>query len=140
MKYQSPQLSWTQAPEDTKSFAITLYDPDAPTGSGWWHWLVFNLPATVSDLPKGAGNVGINDLPKQVIQSINDFGIYGYGGPCPPQGDKAHAYILTVYALDTLEIPLDKDANPAKVGFYINQHTIAKASLIFYHQRCCEDC
>ena len=137
---KSPQLRWENAPQDTKSFAITLYDPDAPTGSGWWHWLVFNIPSSLTLIPSNAGDVTADLLPKEVIQSITDYGIYGYGGPCPPQGDKAHMYLLTLHALDTEKIDLDKQANPALVGFYINQHTIAKASLVFYHQRDKEGC
>ena len=98
-KNESPQLSWINAPEGTKSFAVTIYDPDAPTGSGWWHWLVFDIPAHTNELVPNAGNVQLNLAPKGAIQSITDYGAKGYGGPCPPQGHGIHEYIITVYAL-----------------------------------------
>ncbi len=131
----SPQLFWENAPNETKSYAITIYDPDAPTGSGWWHWLAFNIPATINEIPKNAGNPELKLLPTTVIQSINDYGSYGYGGPCPPKGDKTHRYIITVYALNTGKLELNKNTNPATVGFYLNNHSIAKASLIIYYGR-----
>ncbi len=132
---KSPQLYWVSPPEQTKSFALTMYDPDAPTGSGWWHWIVFDIPKHVTELPDGAGNIENKQMPENVIQSITDFGSYGYGGPCPPEGDAYHAYIITVYALDVEKLGLDKNTNPATVGFYLNNHTIAKASLIAYYKR-----
>ena len=95
---QSPQLSWKNAPEGTKSFAITMYDPDAPTGSGFWHWVVFDIPSTSNELVTNAGNVSLNLSPKGAIQSVTDFGIKGFGGPCPPVGHGIHQYIITVYA------------------------------------------
>ncbi|RMH63960.1 MAG: YbhB/YbcL family Raf kinase inhibitor-like protein [Calditrichaeota bacterium] len=131
----SPQLSWRDAPEGTKSFAVTMYDPDAPTGSGWWHWVVFNLPAEVHELASGAGDPSKGLMPRGAVQSVTDFGKSGYGGPCPPKGDGPHAYIITVHALDTKALPLDASANPALVGFHINAHTLAKASLVFYYER-----
>lgn len=88
----SPSLSWSGAPSDTKSFAITVYDPDAPTGSGFWHWVVFNIPASTTSVPLNAGDVKKKLMPKGAIQSRTDFGTDGYGGPCPPQGDKPHHY------------------------------------------------
>jgi Raf kinase inhibitor-like YbhB/YbcL family protein len=127
----SPQLSWQNAPKDTKSFAITVYDPDAPTGSGWWHWVVFNISKDTFILPSGFGN----SESQEVIQSLTDFGTTGFGGACPPINDKAHRYIFTVYALDIENIGLDKNANPALVGFYLNAHTLAKASLISYYKQ-----
>ena len=131
----SPQLFWENYPKETRSFALTVYDPDAPTGSGWWHWLIFNIPVSITELPKGAGNPKNNFLPETVTQSINDYGEYGYGGPCPPQGDKPHGYIITLYALKVEKINLGKDTNPATVGFYLNSNTIAKASLLIYYRR-----
>src|SRR6266571_4858543 len=89
-KNVSPSLAWRNAPAGTKSFAITVYDPDAPTGSGWWHWIVFDIPADVTSLPAGVGNPASGQTPKGAVQSKNDFGKPGYGGPCPPQGDKPH--------------------------------------------------
>ena len=132
---KSPQLAWSAAPAGTKSFAITMYDPDAPTGSGWWHWVVFNIPANVFELKQGAGNIAAQLMPDAAIQSLTDFGIAGYGGPCPPENDKPHAYIITVYALKIADLGIDKTASPALVGFIINQNILAKASLIVYSKR-----
>lgn len=131
----SPQLSWNNAPEGTKSFAVTIYDPDAPTGSGWWHWLIFDIPSNSSELKPGAGTVDLKLAPKQSIQTKTDFGTFGYGGPCPPPGRKPHQYIVTVYALKTEKLGIDKNASPALVGFYLNANVIQKASLVFYYQR-----
>ncbi|QKF77739.1 YbhB/YbcL family Raf kinase inhibitor-like protein [Arcobacter defluvii] len=127
----SPELSWKDAPKGTKSFAITAYDPDAPTGSGWWHWIVFDISKDKFTLPTGFGN----SESKNAIQSITDYGKSGFGGACPPVGDKAHRYVFTVHALDIETLGLDKNANPALVGFYLNSHTLAKASLISYYGR-----
>jgi len=131
----SPQLYWENVPADTKSFAINMYDPDAPTGSGWWHWVLFDLPANTAELKEGAGDASKGLLPAGAIQSITDFGQSGFGGPCPPVGSGYHQYIITVYALKTAKLGLDKTANPAMVGFYLNQNTIAKSSLVFYYKR-----
>jgi Raf kinase inhibitor-like YbhB/YbcL family protein len=131
----SPQLSWENAPKDAKSFAVTIHDPDAPTGSGWWHWLMFDIPASITELVSDAGNTGKNLAPAGTVQSMTDFGKGGYGGPCPPEGHGFHAYVVTVHALKTEKLGLDKNANPALVGFMLNQQTIAKASLVFYHKR-----
>jgi Raf kinase inhibitor-like YbhB/YbcL family protein len=124
----SPALSWKGAPRDTKSFALTVYDPDAPTGSGWWHWVVYNIPADVSELPAGAGNPG-GSLPAGALQGHTDFGTSGFGGPCPPAGDKPHRYIFTVYALSVDKISVPDEASAAMVGFMIHASTLAKASL-----------
>ncbi|TAF47231.1 MAG: YbhB/YbcL family Raf kinase inhibitor-like protein [Sphingobacteriales bacterium] len=132
---KSPQLHWVNAPQGTQSFAITMYDPDAPTGSGWWHWLVFDIPANQYSLPQEAGNISLNLIPKGTIQSITDFGVPGYGGPCPPQGHGFHQYIITVYALKVAKLGLNKTANPAMVGYYIGTNTLAKASLVMYFKR-----
>ncbi len=131
----SPELVWSGAPKGTKSFAVTLYDPDAPTGSGWWHWIVFNIPASVHRLPAGAGDPAKGLLPKGAVQSRTDFGKPGFGGACPPAGDRAHRYIFTVYALDVEKLPLDEKSPPALVGFMLEKHAIAKASLISYYGR-----
>lgn len=127
----SPQLSWENAPKGTKSFAITVYDPDAPTGSGWWHWVVFDIPSNKTTLASGFGN---SDS-KGAIQGITDYGKTGFGGACPPVGDKAHRYIFTVHALDIETLGLDKNTNAATVGYYINSHSIAKASIISYYNK-----
>jgi Raf kinase inhibitor-like YbhB/YbcL family protein len=125
----SPELRWEQAPKDTKSFAMTVYDPDAPTGSGWWHWVIFNIPSSITSLSAGAGRSDGSGAPQGTVQSITDFGQQGYGGPCPPQGDKPHRYIFTVYALKVDQLPLKKEASGAMVGYYLNQNALGKASL-----------
>lgn len=132
---QSPQLSWKNAPEGTKSFAVTMYDPDAPTGSGWWHWVVFDIPSNTNELVAGAGDVASNLAPKGVIQSITDYGAKGYGGPCPPEGHGLHQYIITVYALKIDQLGLDENTNPAVVGYYLWNNTLAKASIVTYYKR-----
>jgi Raf kinase inhibitor-like YbhB/YbcL family protein len=125
-KNLSPQLSWTGAPAETKSFAITIYDPDAPTGSGWWHWVVFNIPPSVTSLPEGASLI---NMPQGVVESRTDYGEPGFGGAAPPPGDKPHHYIVTVWALDVATLPLEKNTPAAQVGFNLNHHKIAKATL-----------
>ena len=124
----SPALSWSGAPAGTKSFAVTVYDPDAPTGSGWWHWVVFNIPADVTSLPLGAGNPAGGQTPKGAVQSKTDFGKAGYGGPCPPKGDKPHRYIFTVYALKVDKIDADENSSGALVGYMLNATKLDKAS------------
>ena len=124
----SPSLKWSNAPAGTKSFAVTVYDPDAPTGSGWWHWVVFNIPANVTSLPKGVGNPASGQTPSGAVQSKTDFGKTGYGGPCPPKGDKPHRYIFSVYALSVDKIDADENASAAMVGYMINANKIGKAS------------
>lgn len=123
----SPHLAWTDAPKDTKSFVVTVYDPDAPTGSGWWHWVVYNLPADTKELPQGAGS-GKADLPAGAAQGKTDYGKEGYGGACPPEGDKPHRYIFTVHALKTDKLDIPQDATAALAGFMINANSIGKAS------------
>jgi Raf kinase inhibitor-like YbhB/YbcL family protein len=127
----SPSLSWSGAPSATKSFVITAYDPDAPTGSGWWHWVVFNVPASTTSLPKNAGDPKAKLMPEGAIQSRTDFGNGGFGGACPPLGDKPHHYTFTVFALDEdkLEYAKDDNVSAALVGFETHFHTIGKASL-----------
>ena len=132
---ESPQLSWKNAPKGTKSFAITMYDPDAPTGSGWWHWVVFDIPSNINKLAANAGNIEMNLTPKGAIQSITNFGSYGYGGPCPPLDHGLHQYIITVYALKTDTLGLNENTNPATVGYYLWNNTLAKASIVMYYQR-----
>lgn len=132
---QSPELLWKNAPEGTKSFAITMYDPDAPTGSGFWHWVVFDIPANVNELVANAGTVKSNLTPKGAVQSITDYGIKGYGGPCPPQGHGFHQYLITVYALKTDKLGVDENTNPAIVGFNLWNQTLAKASIVAYYKR-----
>ena len=124
----SPQLSWSGAPEGTKSYAITCYDPDAPTGSGFWHWTVANIPAEVSELAAGAGSRG-GDLPKGAIQGRTDYGQPGFGGAAPPAGHGPHRYIFTVFAVDVESLDVNADNSGAIYGFNLHFHTLAKASI-----------
>lgn len=124
----SPALKWSNAPAGTKSFAVTVYDPDAPTGSGWWHWVAYNIPANVTELPAGAGDVKGGAMPAGAVQGRTDYGVPGFGGACPPQGDKPHRYIFTVHALKIEKIDAPADATAALVGFMINANRLAKAS------------
>jgi Raf kinase inhibitor-like YbhB/YbcL family protein len=126
----SPQLSWQNAPADTKSFAVTIYDAAAPTGSGWWHWVVFNIPADINELPSGAGTKP-ELLPKGAVSSLTDFGKPGYGGPVPIPGSGFHPYVVTVHALSEI-LSLDNTANPATVGFTTGPLTLGKASIVAY--------
>lgn len=126
----SPELSWENPPAGTQYYAVTMYDKDAPTGSGFWHWVIFNIPAGTSGLKTNAGDPNKNLAPKEAVQSVTDFGKAGYGGPCPPPGEP-HQYLITVYALKN-KIELDKNAMPAIVGFYLNQNMLAKASIVMY--------
>ena len=128
----SPQLSWKNAPAGTKGFAITAYDPDAPTGSGWWHWVAFNIPQSTDGIKTGASNKA---MPAGSIESITSYGSKGFGGACPPKGDKAHRYIFTVYALNTEKLEQTSDARPELIGFFLNSHAIAKASIMAYYGR-----
>ncbi len=125
----SPELFWRDEPKGTKSFAVTVFDPDAPTGKGWWHWVVFDIPAGVHHLPRGAGSGRKTGLPKGAVESLNDFGTVGYGGACPPKGDRAHRYIFTVYALDVERLPAGPKTPPREVARMIEEHALARASL-----------
>lgn len=131
----SPHLSWHDAPRETQSFAITIHDESAPTGSGWWHWTVFNIPPDIHELISNAGDPKTNLMPFSAIQIKNDYGLIGYGGPCPPPGHGIHKYTVTVYALKIKDLGIDKNATAPISGFYINSNTIAKASLVFYYSR-----
>jgi Raf kinase inhibitor-like YbhB/YbcL family protein len=124
----SPALNWSGVPAGTKSLAVTVYDPDAPTGSGWWHWVAYNIPASATGLAAGAGDAEGKNLPAGTVQGRTDFGAYGFGGACPPVGDKPHRYIFTVHALKTDKLELPKDATAALVGYMLNANLIAKTS------------
>lgn len=123
---QSPQLSWSGAPEGTRSFALTCYDPDAPTGSGFWHWVVANIPTSVSELPRDASKSG---MPTGSVTVRNDTGSREYSGPCPPQGDHPHRYVFTVFAVGG-ELQVTPDTSPAVVGYQLHFNTLAKAELM----------
>lgn len=129
---RSPQLAWSNAPKGTKSFAVTAYDPDAPTGSGWWHWTVVNIPATVSELPSGSS--GTAAVPAAAIELKNDYGVAGFGGACPPPGD-VHRYVFTVHALGVETLDLPKDASNALAGFMIRANSIGQAKITAVYNR-----
>jgi Raf kinase inhibitor-like YbhB/YbcL family protein len=131
----SPQIAWSDLPEGTKSLAFTIYDPDAPTGSGWWHWLVVNIPITYKELPTNFGAQDNFKLADGILQIRNDFGFNKFGGSCPPKGDKPHKYIFTIYALKTDKIDLESTATAAFAGYSINQNVIAKASFEAFNSR-----
>lgn len=123
----SPQLSWSGFPTETRGFAVTCFDPDAPTGSGWWHWIALNLPAATTALAADAGNLDGSGLPEGAIQLRNDMGEKGYGGAAPPAGDHLHRYLFAVHALDVATLEVSADAPPAVAGFNLTFHTIARA-------------
>lgn len=129
---KSPELYWENAPRGTESFAITMYDKDAPTGSGFWHWVVYNIPPDIFELKEGAGNISQKNLPDSAINGMNDAGLNGYIGPCPPPAQN-HLYLITVYALKT-KLKLNKLASAAMIGFMLNSNSLAKSSIAIYGQ------
>ncbi len=131
----SPALTWSGEPKNTKSFALTVYDPDAPTGSGWWHWVIINIPATVHKLQRNAGNNDSGKAPKGSQQTRTDFGVVGFGGACPPKGDKPHHYHFKLFALDTDKLDIPQGASAALVGFNLNSHVLGTAEIITLYQR-----
>lgn len=126
----SPELHWDSIPDGTKSMSITCYDPDAPTGSGFWHWLVVNIPPTVSSIDEG-----VNKLPCGAMETRTDFGKPGYGGPCPPEGSHPHRYIFSIFSLSVDSIPVESDTSAAVVGFMINANKIDQATLMGLYKR-----
>ncbi|MGL5006588.1 MAG: YbhB/YbcL family Raf kinase inhibitor-like protein [Plesiomonas sp.] len=129
----SPALQWKNAPAGTKSFALTIHDSDAPTGSGWWHWVVFNIPANTHALPAGVTPEGLG-LPTGAVQSLTDFGFSSFGGPCPPEGHGIHHYTFTLYALSVESLDLTANTMPAMVGFMLNANMLAKTSFTALYQ------
>jgi Raf kinase inhibitor-like YbhB/YbcL family protein len=131
---RSPHLKWSGAPAGARSFAVTCFDPDAPTGSGFWHWLVVNIPPNVTELPPGAGSAD-GKLPAGALQTRTDFGKPGYGGPCPPEGDHPHRYLFTVFAVAKEKLDVAADTSAAVIGFNLHFATLEKASLMGLFKR-----
>lgn len=129
----SPQINWQNVPSEAKSLVLSVYDPDAPTGSGWWHWVVVNIPTTATTLVQSAGN-NPQLLPSGSQAIRNDFGVSHYGGPCPPEKSD-HRYQFTLYALDVDHIDVNEQTTPAMVGFIANFHQVAKASVTYHYSR-----
>lgn len=131
----SPELDWANPPAGTKSFALMVHDPDAPTGSGWWHWVVYNIPADARSLPAGAGKADGSALPKGAVQGNTDFGSPGYGGPCPPPGSGNHHYNFTLFALKVAKLDVPANATAALVGFNVGANSLGKAKLTGTYSR-----
>lgn len=131
---KSPHLHWSGAPAGTKSFAVTCYDPDAPTGSGFWHWVAVNIPPNVTELALGAGSAG-GTLPPGTLQTRTDFGAPGYGGPCPPENDHPHRYLFTVHAVGVEKLSATADTSAAVIGFQLHFNTLAKAAIMGLFKR-----
>jgi Raf kinase inhibitor-like YbhB/YbcL family protein len=124
----SPALAWSGAPAGTKSFALMVHDPDAPTGSGWWHWVAYNIPPGTTSLPPGAGDPKKNLMPAGAVQGRTDYGSIGYGGPCPPPG-APHHYHFRLYALKVAKLEVPADASAALIGFNVRAQALGEAAL-----------
>ncbi len=132
----SPPLEWHGAPKGTKSFVVTLFDRDErSTPSGWWHWVVYDLPSTASELPLGAGAAGSAALPAGTLQGRTDLGEDAYHGPCPAKGDPPHRYVFTLYALDVAKLPVPADSSGAMVTSTAQDHVLGKAVLVARYGR-----
>jgi Raf kinase inhibitor-like YbhB/YbcL family protein len=130
----SPALSWSNVPAGTKSFALLVHDPDAPTGSGWWHWVVYDIPGNVRSLPADAGDPKKNLMPGATVQGRTDFGTSGYGGPCPPPG-KPHHYYFSLYALKVPKLDVPADATAALIGFNVHATSLGEAQIMGLYGR-----
>jgi Raf kinase inhibitor-like YbhB/YbcL family protein len=130
----SPALSWQNAPAGTRSFALMVHDPDAPTGSGWWHWIVYDIPANVTSLAADAGNPQKTLMPKGAVQGRNDYGVHAYGGPCPPPGPP-HRYFFRLHALKVEKVDAPVEASAALIGFNVNASTLAVAEIMAVYAR-----
>jgi Raf kinase inhibitor-like YbhB/YbcL family protein len=127
---RSPALFWSGFPDDTRSFCVSMFDPDAPTPSGFWHWSVVDIPADITELRAGAGNPGSDNLPAGAFHVANDFGTMGYDGPAPPPGDQVHRYYFVVHAVDVPRLGIDSSASATAVSFNLAFHTLARAILV----------
>jgi Raf kinase inhibitor-like YbhB/YbcL family protein len=130
----SPALAWSNAPAGTKSFALLVHDPDAPTGSGWWHWVVYDIPADASSLPSDAGDAKKNLMPADAVQGPTDFGTPGYGGPCPPPG-KPHHYHFRLYALKVAKLAVPANATAAFIAFNVHANSLAETQILAIYGR-----
>ena len=130
----SPALAWSGAPTGTQSFALLVHDPDAPTGSGWWHWIVYDIPAGTTSLPAGAGDPQKKLMPAAAVGGRNDYGAMGYGGPCPPPG-KPHHYHFQLYALKVAKLDVPAHASAALIGFSVRAQALAQAELVGLYGR-----
>jgi len=130
----SPHLAWSGFPESTRSFAVTCYDPDAPTASGFWHWAVVDVPRSVTELPRGAGDEGAAKLPSGAFQLRNDGGLARYIGAAPPAGHGKHRYYFVVHAVDVESLGVGPDATPAFLGFNLFSHTVARATIVAWYE------
>lgn len=132
---QSPELKWSGVPKGTRSLVLTVYDPDAPTGSGWWHWVIYDIPAEVRQLVADAGTVEGQAIPAGAKQGRNDMGTHDFGGACPPVGDKPHRYVFTLYALKIDHLDVPQEASPALIGYMTHMNAIAKTSITGLYAR-----